>query len=613
MKKYFLILLLFSAFFGNAQTTLANKLKVTAATKKNDATRLVVQDSLTKEYHWMLKNNFLFSEGTPAMIQGSVNPHDNDDLPDLMDKYLPRQLFYFNNTDGKLYTFDFGSSDWVQLGGGPAPTLQAVTESGNTTDQQVTFEDGLTVQGDLFHKNASGFISEDIISGLTANRTYVRPNASGTLPLISNFINDGDSTHSPDGNTVYDALALKANDSNSLHKTGNETITSGYKSFADGSNIGIEKLATNPSDAVGHGGSFFIGNRGTAYDRFDFLSKDNDIDSFGKFLMYANVEEGLQISKSDVSNSQVISASINNGSFIISGSDGPSNNAATEFSGYGMSIVANSPSNSNTFTVNGDGTFIQQPLYLWDAANADFASLSITDNQIIGTRWDDSLFYTFSNNSGFNAYFSSDGISAHRSYTFPDYDGKVAIEDNLRGINGVQLYDGPNDNYATISSSDGDIYVDNCCNGRLATFSNSNFTISNPTSGINASLSTDNIASGNRTYYLPDTDGELATVKCLTYTAFLTQTSTDDPVVTVFDNSIGNIVWTRTSAGHYDGTLTGAFTENKTWTVCNNGFIGQVVSIFRASANVISIQTQTGSSTYEDDILNTSIEIRIYP
>ena len=37
------------------------------------------------------------------------------------------------------------------------------------------------------------------------------------------------------------------------------------------------------------------------------------------------------------------------------------------------------------------------------------------------------------------------------------------------------------------------------------------------------------------------------------------------PVATVIKNTIGDIVWTRTGEGSYVGTLTGAFTEDKTF------------------------------------------------
>lgn len=48
------------------------------------------------------------------------------------------------------------------------------------------------------------------------------------------------------------------------------------------------------------------------------------------------------------------------------------------------------------------------------------------------------------------------------------------------------------------------------------------------------------------------------------YTALLSQIGTDDPVATVLENTIGDIVWTRIGVGNFRGTLASAFTLNKT-------------------------------------------------
>lgn len=49
------------------------------------------------------------------------------------------------------------------------------------------------------------------------------------------------------------------------------------------------------------------------------------------------------------------------------------------------------------------------------------------------------------------------------------------------------------------------------------------------------------------------------------YRALLTQTGTDAPVVTEFENTLnGTVVWTRVSVGLYRGTLAGAFPDANT-------------------------------------------------
>jgi len=48
------------------------------------------------------------------------------------------------------------------------------------------------------------------------------------------------------------------------------------------------------------------------------------------------------------------------------------------------------------------------------------------------------------------------------------------------------------------------------------------------------------------------------------YTALLTQVGTSAPTATVLENTIGDIVWTRSGTGEYIGTLASAFTIDKT-------------------------------------------------
>ncbi len=48
------------------------------------------------------------------------------------------------------------------------------------------------------------------------------------------------------------------------------------------------------------------------------------------------------------------------------------------------------------------------------------------------------------------------------------------------------------------------------------------------------------------------------------YSAWISQSGTDAPTVTVLENKIGEIVWTRDQAGNYYGTLAGVFPEEKT-------------------------------------------------
>lgn len=101
------------------------------------------------------------------------------------------------------------------------------------------------------------------------------------------------------------------------------------------------------------------------------------------------------------------------------------------------------------------------------------------------------------------------------------------------------------------------------------------------------------------------------------YVALVSQTGTSDPTVTVLENTIGGtIVWTRSTTGTYNGTLTGAFVAGSTWIVCTNTDeslnIGYA-KCARTNNDVVTLRTQDITFSADDDFTNIAIEIRIYP
>jgi hypothetical protein len=103
------------------------------------------------------------------------------------------------------------------------------------------------------------------------------------------------------------------------------------------------------------------------------------------------------------------------------------------------------------------------------------------------------------------------------------------------------------------------------------------------------------------------------------YTALLTQSGTSAPTATVLENNLGGtVVWTRTDIGQYVGTLSGAFTSNKTWLfisysqnidILGSGNLYQMV---RANANEINLFTAVPGDYGDDFLSNQAIEIRVY-
>jgi hypothetical protein len=123
---------------------------------------------------------------------------------------------------------------------------------------------------------------------------------------------------------------------------------------------------------------------------------------------------------------------------------------------------------------------------------------------------------------------------------------------------------------------------------------------------------TSHITTGGLATQLVKGNGGL-TVGYKVYTALLSQSGTDAPVPIILENTLGAvIVWSRLTSGIYNGTLSGAFTNNKTF-FSFSGNLGAQNNIdnVRLSDNIVRIVTYQGSSN-DDNILKGSYEIRVY-
>lgn len=119
---------------------------------------------------------------------------------------------------------------------------------------------------------------------------------------------------------------------------------------------------------------------------------------------------------------------------------------------------------------------------------------------------------------------------------------------------------------------------------------------------------------------ITDTDGQISSSVSTSlykiYSALLTQSGTAAPVVTVLENTIGTIVWTRSSGGIYVATLTSAFTDSKTQLFYGTGIGFTLCQFFRTSGdetNSLTLISFDDSITPTDNsLLNTSIQIKVY-
>ena len=117
-----------------------------------------------------------------------------------------------------------------------------------------------------------------------------------------------------------------------------------------------------------------------------------------------------------------------------------------------------------------------------------------------------------------------------------------------------------------------------------------------------------------------DASGNLSATKALdsrpykVYTALLSQTGTAVPTAVILENTLGGtVVWTRAGTGSYIGTLTGVFTNLKTWTTIGGNYNtpSSFLRLNRSTLDIVSIVTESGGIS--DNVLeNTSIEIRVY-
>lgn len=97
------------------------------------------------------------------------------------------------------------------------------------------------------------------------------------------------------------------------------------------------------------------------------------------------------------------------------------------------------------------------------------------------------------------------------------------------------------------------------------------------------------------------------------YTVLLNQTSTNAPVATILENTLGvTPTWSYEGSGQYKITSTGLFLANKTFIATNYGIASEdfanYYSLVRDNDNELLMVVSTG----DDRLINTPIEIRIY-
>jgi hypothetical protein len=97
------------------------------------------------------------------------------------------------------------------------------------------------------------------------------------------------------------------------------------------------------------------------------------------------------------------------------------------------------------------------------------------------------------------------------------------------------------------------------------------------------------------------------------YNCLLNQASTAAPVATVLgSNTIGAIVWARTSAGIYTGTLLNAFVGDSLLIVATPTNVLHTFSIIKTSSNVITLKSYLSGTLSDDILINQGLKIQVY-
>lgn len=89
------------------------------------------------------------------------------------------------------------------------------------------------------------------------------------------------------------------------------------------------------------------------------------------------------------------------------------------------------------------------------------------------------------------------------------------------------------------------------------------------------------------------------------------------PVPTILQNTIGEIVWSYFTEGHYKGILAAAFPLGKTWFGNVSNLAGLQVTIENQEdgepSNTVTLKTYVEGTLTDEQLYFYSIEIRVYP
>lgn len=107
--------------------------------------------------------------------------------------------------------------------------------------------------------------------------------------------------------------------------------------------------------------------------------------------------------------------------------------------------------------------------------------------------------------------------------------------------------------------------------------------------------------------------GIMAYMDSTYYNCLLNQASTSAPVETIAgENTIGTIVYARSSTGTYTGTLANAFLGNAFFFMATPSNVLHTFSITKTSDSIITIKTYLSGTLSDDILINQGLKIQVY-
>jgi hypothetical protein len=120
----------------------------------------------------------------------------------------------------------------------------------------------------------------------------------------------------------------------------------------------------------------------------------------------------------------------------------------------------------------------------------------------------------------------------------------------------------------------------------------------------------------NQSLVYNDTSGWVTARPFTIYAASFNQTGSNDPTTKIHQNTVGEIEWTRLSAGSYQGKLIGAFTGDVPYQIMmlgqGSGAPAIWVSIERVDDDDVRLKTRDGNTLQDGLLTDSFFEFKVY-